>query len=255
MPSDRGRLVASAVTCPGGPTIGSPDAAVKRAERAGQGPVTECQVRSGLRPSPPLFAAVAAAYLESGLGFPLPVPARAQGPVPRNFEYRRVEPPTRAQVKRWAAAKPASNVLLRPADGVVAVVTTTGAGRDLLADLERRLGLLPATIISTDGAGTTARFFTAPYGTVSVPFLGDLDEVAILQHGYGQLVVWPSVIHWGLARRDCSWLELDGSPAARVPGVTELAELPPCGSSTSPLPRHRTPSRGRCRGPSPWPLA
>lgn len=172
------------------------------------------------------YALVARDYLAAGWA-PLPLPAGKKFPPPPGYTGAGGRWPTAERVTAWRKDPRSGNVGLRMPDGVVGAdvdIYEEKRGDETLAALERRLGPLPATWVSTArDAPSGIRFFRVPLGVRWKGAAGP--SIDIISHGYRYAVAWPS-IHPDTGT-EYTWTLPDGTPAeGAVPCVGELPELP-----------------------------
>lgn len=174
------------------------------------------------------FADAAHLYVEAGWRGVLPLPAGKKSNPPTGFTGDVDRWPTDEEIQRWARTAPAGNIGLRLPDDVVGIDVDhydAKNGADELAELEDRLGPLPASWFSTARAWPSAiRFYRVPPGTT---FKGTVAPcIEAIQHHHRYAVVWPSTNPkaGGAVYR---WYRPDGEVADRPPSADELAELPP----------------------------
>ena len=153
------------------------------------------------------YGVSANAYLASGIGSPLPLPARRKAHPPTGWTGAAAPYPSGADVAEWAESDPDGNVGLRFARNVVGLdvdaYDKTGKIKDenkLPAVLTMRsaiaeCGALPDTVVSTSrGVGRSGiRFFRVPDSTDTSRFrdLGPGVETIRASHRYA--VVAPSI--------------------------------------------------------------
>lgn len=183
-----------------------------------------------------VFAAAVQPYYRAGWPAILPVPPEAKFPPPVGFTGADGRDTTPEQLVQWATNGMAGHsVALRMPDGVIGIdvdhyakAGTEKRGAHTLAELEARLGPLPATWISTargsdEGPGPSGiRLFRVPPGRYRTKFA----DIEIIQRHHRYAVVAPSP--HGAAAAPYRWYRPDGTPAAEgeVPGPSDLAWLP-----------------------------
>lgn len=150
------------------------------------------------------FRGTVALYRKAGWGGTIPLPYKEKHPPPTGFTGHRAEYPDVEQLKKWMNAG-RSNIGLRLA-GVDNEFEIVGIdvdhykkggkhkkGGDQLTDLEKTLGNLPATWVSssrTDGR-SGIRYYRVPRG---LAFRGQIDkDIECISKGYRFAVVWPSI--------------------------------------------------------------
>jgi len=189
-----------------------------------------------LRPDPPLYGAVAMDYLDSGVGFPLPLPPQAKQYPPKGVTGRLGVDPTPGKVKAWCRNRqPRTNVALRLVTGVVGIDVDAYGGKQgerTLARLEQLLGSLPATVVSTsrtDGVSGIG-LFQVPPGRLWTPAVRARQQdgsvtghIDVIQRSHRYAVVWPSVHP---ERRLYRWYDHGGDVLDRVPTLAEVPQLP-----------------------------
>jgi hypothetical protein len=172
-----------------------------------------------------VFATAALGYYDSGWS-PFPLPAGQKDPPPDGCTGRGGENYDRVRLEREAATVPGANIGLRMAKDMIGIdVDAYGQknGWAELAELQRRLGELPDTYISTsraDGA-SGIRFYRVPEGLKWPGKLGK--SIEVLQHAHRYAVVWPSVHPSGKRYR---WYFGNWEPQDRPPSPTQIPELP-----------------------------
>ncbi len=160
-----------------------------------------------LRPDPPLYAAVALDYLDSGVGFPLPLPPQAKQYPPKGVTGRLGVDPSPGKVKAWCRSRqPRTNVALRLVTGVIGIDVDAYGGKQgerTLTRLEQLLGSLPATVVSTsrtDGVSGIG-LFQVPPGRLWTPSVRAQQQdgsvtahIDVIQRSHRYAVVWPSFV-------------------------------------------------------------
>lgn len=176
-------------------------------------------------PQPTTYADVAPIYWKKGFS---PIPARGKRPVPksatgRNGVVNEEKVASWASDPEWAS----QNTALR-ADGYIAIdVDHYGdrVGADQLAELEAKLGTLPATPTSTSrGQDSPSRqhFYLVPEGvqfdTQPAP------DIEMVQFHHRYSIVWPSVHpDTGEIYR---WYDANNELMTEPPGIDDFERLP-----------------------------
>src|SRR5688572_18309711 len=179
------------------------------------------------------YAEAAPIYLESGW-HPLPVPWGKKWPPPIGMTGHDGHPPTSHTIQMWCT-KPAftdkarGNICLVMSDEIIGVdVDHYGSklGGDTLAELEKRLGPLPATVVSTarDDKISGIRFYRVPAGRKWKESAGK--DIEIIQRVHRYAMAWPS-IHDKLGT-EYRWYQSDNwQPITdKVPPTDRLPMLP-----------------------------
>lgn len=183
------------------------------------------------------FAAAAIAYHDAGW-WPLPLPASAKEPPPKNRTgSRATHAPSIGEIRRWIETGrygddpmpiPVGNICVRMPNDLIGIdVDVYGDKRGDLAldELERRTGTqLPGTYSSTArGWGESRiRFYRVPAGTRLRANPGD--GIEIVQHHHRYAVVWPSV--HPKTRTTYRWYDAAGDELDEPPLIDDLTELP-----------------------------
>jgi len=154
--------------------------------------------------------------------FPLPLPAGAKDPPPKDFTGR-YEPPTWPKVKEWIKSNehgPYANIGIRMPEGVFGIDVDNYDGKTGLATFKRHCADLPDTYVSTsreDGV-SGIRFYRLDAHLHLPGNLGD--GIEIVQHRHRYAVVAPSVHPSG---RVYKWYApgqpLDGSGGVEIPVI------------------------------------
>jgi P4 family phage/plasmid primase-like protien len=178
--------------------------------------------------APRPFADAVLAYAQAGWPCIMPVPIDKHPP-PVGFTGADGADTDPLQLTIWAGTHAANSIALRMPDGVIGIDVdqyTKGAvvkrGADTLAELEARLGGLPATWSSTArGAESPSRirFYRVPARRYVTKF----PDVEIIQRHHRYAVVWPSPHPdaGGIYR----WYDPAGHASDQPPKPDELAEL------------------------------
>lgn len=170
------------------------------------------------------YADAAATYRSGGWG-PLPLPAGRKAPPPTGWTGYGAPLPSGADVADWADnGHGTGNVALRLPETVIGLDVDGYDGKpgaETLAAAVARLGVLPATPVSTsrDDGVSGIRFYRVPAGRAWADVVGPGAEV--IHHGHRYAVVAPSIHPEG---RPYGW-RVNG---AQVPGpaVDDLPVLP-----------------------------
>lgn len=181
----------------------------------------------------------ARAYLEQGWS-PMPLPAGQQKPPPDDVTGRHDCEIGAAHIDRWMQDRrygPTANIAVRLADDVLGIdvdhyVLKDGKakrGGDTLAELESKLGPLPATWTSTSRRelGDTVsgiRCYRVPEGMRWRTTAGD--DIDIIQHRHRYVCVAPSLSP--KTGKRYAWLRPNGTAASEgvIPHTDDLAYLP-----------------------------
>lgn len=172
-------------------------------------------------------------YVQAGWPAVLPVPSTTKHPPPVGFTGADGTDPTPEQYVQWATTLPGYSIALRMPDGVIGIDvdhydkgSVQKRGGDHIAELEARLGPLPATWVSSARpAPSGIRFYRVPAGRYRTKLS---DSIEIIQRHHRYAVVAPSP-HKD-AQAEYAWYSPEprdgqmGSP--EVPGPTDLPELP-----------------------------
>ena len=172
------------------------------------------------------YATAALAYWRHGWS-PLPLPAHAKAPVPVGWTGATGGTPSGPDVQAWTEDHPSGNIALRlPPDVIGIDVDQYDAkpGGLVLADLEDRLGPLPATWRSTsrdDGVSGIRLYRVTP----GLRWPGGLGPgIDTIRHDHRYAVAWPSVHPNGGTYR---WITPDGLTAlGDIPAPDQLPALP-----------------------------
>ena len=167
------------------------------------------------------------AYYEAGWAGILPLPAGQKKPVPAGFTGNHGVWPSWPDVMAWAEDRPGANVALRLPEHVIGVdVDAYGdkPGGLVLAELERRLGALPATWRSTsrDDGISGIRLYRVPEHLAWPNIFGPGIESIRFGHRY---VVAPPSLHPD-TQRPYRWIDPAGNTSLAVPELDELPALP-----------------------------
>lgn len=165
----------------------------------------------------------ARAYVEAGWRGVLPLPAGRKFPPPSGWTGRGAPYPSGADVQEWIDGTAGDgNICLRMPDGVIGLDVDNyrdKAGGAWLAELEEKLGPLPATWMSTarDDGISGIRFYRVP---ASMNWPGQAAPgIEIIQAAHRYAVVWPSAHPEG---GTYGWV----SPERGAPHVQQLPALP-----------------------------
>ena len=161
----------------------------------------------------------------------VPLPPAAKTFPPKGVTGRRQQTVTDRQVREWSQSNPDGNTAIVMPRGVVCLDVDSAEGHQRktdgaveLAELERKLGVLPVTWCSSAHGGDSPyrhRFYRVPEG---IEFDGGAAEsIDVIQHHHRYCVVWPSVHPSG---EFYAWYTPDGHPADRIPKPDELPSLP-----------------------------
>lgn len=157
----------------------------------------------------------------------LPLPTGKKHPVPAGYTGGNGAAVGDKERGDWAGRD--GNYALRLPEGVMGIDVDTYGDKDgaaTLAELEAKLGPLPATYMSTRRANPMTsgiRFFRYTGGKLAGGAGKDID---IIQRGHRYAVVWPSVVEADGADAAYAWYGPSGLPAALPPELEMLAELP-----------------------------
>ncbi|MEU7609532.1 phage/plasmid primase, P4 family [Micromonospora sp. NPDC049204] len=173
------------------------------------------------------YKAAAAVYWAAGWRGVLPLPARRKSNPPAGYTGYAGEDPSYPDVMTWTEIRPNGNICLRLPPGVIGIDVDdygTKSGGQELANLEVRLGPLPATWISTsrDDGTSGIRLFRAPAELVS--WVNPGSSIEIIHAGWRYMVAAPSFHE--TTGKTYRWVTPDGQPADRVPAVDELPAIP-----------------------------
>jgi Bifunctional DNA primase/polymerase, N-terminal len=157
----------------------------------------------------------------------LPLPPRSKTPPPSGYTGQSPHDLSAADYHalREEPRYAGGNLGLRLGDDVVGVDVDcygTKRGAETLARLEKELGPLPATWVSTsrtDGSGI--RFFRVARRTKFRSVAGP--DIEIVQRSHRYAVVYPSLHPNG---NQYDWISPDGEKTTEIPAVTDLPELP-----------------------------
>lgn len=182
------------------------------------------------------YAHAAALYVELGWVSPVPLGRAgevAKAPVPKGYTGRGAKVPTAAEIETWASNGYAGNNVglhLGADQHVIGVdVDHYGDkhGGDVLAALEAKLGVLPATAMSSarDDGISGIRFFRLPEGVTELKVTKLAGGIEIIQPKHRYAVVWPSV-HPELGTT-YQWRGTGtGRVLRKIPSPEKLPELP-----------------------------
>lgn len=171
-------------------------------------------------------------YRDSGLGYPLPLPAGKKTPPPAGYTGAEGAVPSDSDYSEWAQKHPTGNVGLRLAPHVIGIDVDAylksgnqKQGAETLTRLEAAHGPLPPTWISTsrDDGISGIRLFTAD-PALAEEFAGNAGpDIEVIRSGHRYLVAYPSTHpEGGHYRIDAP----DGTVATSVPTPDELPRLP-----------------------------
>lgn len=177
------------------------------------------------------YRQAAPVYRQSGWTQVVPLPPAAKSFPPKGVTGRRQQPVTDQQIQEWSQSNPDGNTAIVMPEGVICLDVDSAEGHQRkadgameLADLERKLGALPATWCSSAHGGESPyrhRFYRVPEG---IEFDGGAAEsIDVIQYHHRYCVVWPSVHPSG---EFYAWYRPDGRPADRIPTPNELPLLP-----------------------------
>lgn len=191
--------------------------------------------RPHLRPAPAVYAQVAQDYAASGLGSPLPFPPGQKEPPPRGYTGRNGKTPTPAKIRGWVTGKPAHNVGLRLAPGLLGIDVDCYNGRVGAATIKRaqaEWGVLPGTVRSSsrrDGV-SGIYLYQVPEGldwpgklSADLTGTGDPGNVELIHVGLRYVVCWPSEHPEGPRYR---WWSPDGQMLQDIPCLHDVPDLP-----------------------------
>lgn len=155
---------------------------------------------------------------------PLPLPERSKSPPPRGTTGRNARDPSDADHAAWLANHGDGNIALRLPVGVIALdVDHHGdkTGGATIAELEAKLGPLPATFVNSARPWPSGhRFYRVPAGTELQGQAGP--HVDLIQRHHRYVVIAPSVHP---DRMLYKWSDPEGEPCA-PPAPEDLPELP-----------------------------
>jgi hypothetical protein len=177
--------------------------------------------------TPGPYATAAPTYWAAGWRGILPLPPNAKTPVPRGYTGAAGAWPSYPDITAWTEDQGHGNIALRlPPDVLGVDVDHYGnkPGGAVLADLEQRLGALPATwrTTSRDDGVSGIRLYRIPAGLRWPGVLGPGIETIRHEHRYA--VAWPSIHPGGGTYR---WITPDGATTLGVvPGIDDLPDLP-----------------------------
>lgn len=189
------------------------------------------------------YRQAAKAYRDKFWAGTLPIPYGEKHPPPTGFTGHAAPYPTVDQIDQWCEDGNRYNICLRLAGvskeheviGIDVDHYTSGGkekrGGDQLQALEQRLGVLPATWISsarTDGT-SGIRYYRVPRG---LAFRGKIDkDIECIQKGHRFAVVWPSkhpdggTYNWFAPGADLS-VPAVFDDVEHIPDARQLPELP-----------------------------
>ncbi len=173
------------------------------------------------------YATAAPIYWAAGWRGCLPLPAGQKKPVPTGYTGSAGAWPSYPDVHAWTEDRGHGNIAVRlPPDVLGVDVDSYDAkpGALVLADLEQRLGPLPATwrTTSRDDGASGIRLYRVPPGLRWPGILGPGIETIRHEHRYA--VVWPSRHPNGGTYR---WITPDGATSLEsVPSIDDLPALP-----------------------------
>ncbi len=165
-----------------------------------------------------------------------PLPASGKSPAVTDHHGRNAPNVGWSTLEGWIQTHGQKNIYLRSQSSWMAIDVDAANGKDgaeTFAKAQTELGELPPTITNTArGSGQPSRhyIFRVPAGTDFSGAEGRLKNkfgknVDIVWSDNRGIVVWPSVHpDTGAVYR---WYGLDGQLLARIPSLTEAAELPP----------------------------
>ncbi|MGH3536846.1 MAG: bifunctional DNA primase/polymerase [Pseudonocardiaceae bacterium] len=166
-------------------------------------------------------------YRQLGWAGVLPLPERKKLKPPDGCTGRAGTDPTSEQIQRWVIEQSCGNIGLRMPEIVIGIDVDSYDGKlggATLAELEARLGKLPATYRSSSRDNDPVsgiRFFRIPAG---LHFHDAGLHVETIQRTYRYAVVWPSVHPSGGIYR---WYDPRGVVAISPPRPEDFPELPP----------------------------
>lgn len=177
------------------------------------------------------YRQAAPVYRRAGWTQVVPLPPAAKSFPPKGVTGRRQQPVTDRQIQEWSQSNQDGNTAIVMPRGVICLDVDSAEGHQRktdgaleLADLEQRLGVLPATWCSSAHGGESPyrhRFYRVPEG---IEFDGGAAEsIDVIQYHHRYCVVWPSVHPSG---EFYAWYTPDGRPADRIPTPGELPLLP-----------------------------
>lgn len=177
------------------------------------------------------YRQAAPVYRRAGWTQVVPLPPAAKSFPPKGVTGRRQQPVTDRQIQEWSQSNQDGNTAIVMPRGVICLDVDSAEGHQRktdgaleLAELEQRLGVLPATWCSSAHGGESPyrhRFYRVPEG---IEFDGGAAEsIDVIQHHHRYCVVWPSVHPSG---EFYAWYTPEGRPADRIPTPNELPALP-----------------------------
>lgn len=188
-----------------------------------------------LRPLPGVYGGVASDYLDTALGWPIPLPEAKKHPPRTGYTGGVGKRPTPAKVRMWSAKSPRSNVALRLAPTVLGLDVDAYDGRvggQTLALAESTWGPLPPTVRSSsrrDGR-SGIYLFRVPAGlswpsaiSADLTRSGRPGNIELVHFGHRYVVSWPSEHPNG---ERYWWWGPDGAILRDLPSIDQLPALP-----------------------------
>jgi len=174
------------------------------------------------------YAEAALAYWSAGWTGALPLPAESKAPPPEGWTGHHAPYPSRADLQAWLDELPDGNIGLRLPPGVLGVDVDAyrdKPGAATLAELEQRLGPLPATwtITARDDGISGIRLYRVPLG---LNWRGGLPGIDTIHSGHRYAVAPPSIHPEGGVYRWTHPVPEMVIGIGNPPDPTELPELP-----------------------------
>ena len=167
------------------------------------------------------FADAVDEYWAKGWESIIPIKARDKAPIIQGFSGKKASIPDYDTVKTWKIVFPGANIGLVLPDGIIGIdVDHYGEkrGADTLKRLERELGPLPPTWISTSKESPSGiRLFSVPPGTRLRGKLGP--GIDVIQSHHRHINVWPSIHPNG---KQYHWINPDGEVVEEVPRLDDF---------------------------------